>query len=106
ADNPDPYVAMSHQFVAQQFWAALPQKIFFRTDTTEAVKTLAAGMAEQGIDQFLYVCYPHRDCPTPEESASALQFDLGGQLAQLDFSLLGEFGLYPIYQITSVFPET
>lgn len=99
AADDDPYVAMSHQFVAQQLWPALPNKVFFRTETTEAVKTLALGMADQSIEQFLYVCYPHRDCPTPDASANELQFDQRGQLRQLQFSPLGEFGKYPIYQV-------
>lgn len=105
AEHPDAYVAMSHQFVAQQLWASLPEKTFFRTDTTEAVKTLGAGMAEQGIDRFLYVCYPHKYCLTPQESASALQFDQGGQSHHLTFSHLGEFGKYPIYQVEIVSRE-
>lgn len=99
-NHPSPYIAMSHQFVAQQLWAAMPTKTFFLTESTQAVQQLAAGLHQQGYDQFLYVCYPHRPCPTPEESPANLAITSGEEPLQLTFSSRGTFGKYPLYDVT------
>ncbi|MEM8805989.1 MAG: dolichol-phosphate mannosyltransferase [Cyanobacteria bacterium P01_G01_bin.38] len=96
-DQPLPWVAMSHQFVAQQLWPSLPDKTFFLTATPEAVKQLGYALQEQGESAFLYVCYPHRDCPVPDLAPEVLQ--LTEQGPQMQFNLLGTFGKYPTYQV-------
>lgn len=95
-----PYVAMSHQFVAQQLWAATSDKTFFLTESTPAVGQLADGLHQQGYNQFLYVCYPHSPCPTPEEPVENLVVSSKGIPLQLKFSSLGTFGKYPLYDVT------
>ncbi len=95
--QPLPWVAMSHEFVAQQLWSALPEKTFFRTETTAELKQLAAALVEQNESEFLYVCYPHRDCPTPETAASEL--GLPSTDRSLKFVPLGTYGKYPLYRV-------
>ncbi|MGB3292978.1 MAG: hypothetical protein WBB01_08335, partial [Phormidesmis sp.] len=94
--QPLPWVAMSHEFVAQQLWSALPEKTFFRTETIAEVKQLAAALIAQDESEFLYVCYPHRECPTPDTAASDLRLD---QTHVLKFVPLGTYGKYPLYQV-------
>ena len=94
------YVAMSHQFVAQQLWATTPEKTFFLTKSTLDVKQLARGLHQQGYENFLYVCYPHRPCNTPEESSERLAVSLSAAPLQLQFSAIGTFGKYPLYDVT------
>ncbi|MEA5462313.1 LA_3751/LA_3752 family putative glycosyltransferase [Leptothoe sp. PORK10 BA2] len=93
-----PYIAMSHQFVAQQLWAATPDKLFFLTESTADVYTLADGLYQQGHEQFLYICYPHRPCPTPAESNPSVS--AADTPLQLQFSDIGTFGKYPLYDVT------
>lgn len=95
--QPLPFIAMSHEFVAQQLWLALPDKTFFRTETITEVKQLATALTAQGESEFLYVCYPHRDCPTPETPDNDLMLDGGQAIA---FEALGTFGKYPMYTVT------
>lgn len=94
--QPLPWIAMSHQFVAQQLWNALPEKTFFRTETIAEVKQLSDALAAQNEREFLYVCYPHRDCPTPDTPASELGLESGGSIA---FESLGTYGKYPLYRV-------
>lgn len=98
-EHSSPYIAMSHQFVAQQLWAATSNKTFFLTESTADVHTLANGLYQQGYEQFLYVCYPHRPCPTPEESPQNLALAAPETSIQLKFSSIGTFGKYPLYDV-------
>ena len=94
--QPLPWVAMSHEFVAQQLWSALPEKTFFRTESIAEVKQLAAALIAQNEGEFLYVCYPHRECPTPDTAANDLRLDQGHTLK---FVPLGTYGKYPLYRV-------
>ncbi|EKU96461.1 hypothetical protein Lepto7375DRAFT_0463 [Leptolyngbya sp. PCC 7375] len=98
-EHSSPYIAMSHQFVAQQLWVATPEKTFFLTESTSDVQQLADGLYQQGYSQFLYICYPHRACPTPEEPAENLVIFSKKMPLQLKFSSLGTFGKYPVYDV-------
>lgn len=95
-----PYIAMSHQFVAQQLWPAMPDKTFFLTESTSDVRQLAEGLYQQGKAEFLYICYPHRPCPTPEEPAENLEVISKNTPLQLKFSSIGTVGKYPLYDVT------
>ncbi|MGC1310582.1 MAG: hypothetical protein WA885_25410 [Phormidesmis sp.] len=98
--QPLPWIAISHEFVAQQLWLALPDKTFFRTETIAEVKQLAAALVAQGEGEFLYVCYPHRDCPTPETPENGRILELAGESnRRLKFAPLGDYGKYPIYKV-------
>jgi hypothetical protein len=92
--QPQPWIAMSHQFVAQQLWSAVPSKTFFLTDTLPELKQLATALIQQQENEFLYLCYPHKDCPIPKTPASELT--LTGKQA-LKFESLGTYGKYPLY---------
>mgnify|MGYP001027556337 CR=1 FL=1 len=89
--EPTPWIAISHQFVAQQFWSALPQKTFFRTETIADVEQLADALTAQNEAEFLYVCYPHRDCLAPDAPSD-----------KVIFSALGNYGKYPFYRVEIV----
>ena len=94
-----PYVAMSHQFVAQLLWAAAPEKVFFRTESTQTLKQLAAGLIGQRQDDLLYICYSDLRCPAPEEAPAELSFQRGDRAYRLAFSFLGIFGGYSFYDL-------
>ncbi len=94
--QPLPWIAMSHQFVAQQLWSALPDKTFFLTETLPQIKQLATAIASQKESEFLYLCYPHRDCPAPKTPASELTLTGG---TALKFEPLGTYGKYPLYKV-------
>ena len=83
-----PWIAMSHQYVAQQLWSALPEKIFFRAETMADVERLADALTAQNETAFTYVCYPHRDCPVPEENSD-----------RVTFNSMGSYGKYPLYKV-------
>jgi hypothetical protein len=94
--QPLPWVAMSHEFVAQQLWSALPQKTFFRTESIAEVKKLAEALTQQNESEFLYVCYPHRDCPAPQTPASELTLPNNRVLT---FVSLDGYSKYPLYRV-------
>jgi hypothetical protein len=94
--RPNPWIAMSHQFVAQQLWSALPEKVFFRTETVESLKQLATALISQNEREFLYICYPHQDCPVPSTAPEQLTLAGGNRLV---FEDLGKQGKYPFYSV-------
>lgn len=91
------WIAMSHEFVAQQLWSALPEKTFFLTETIAEVKQLATALITQNETEFLYVCYPHRDCFVPDTPTSSLKL-LDG-IHALKFIPLGKSGKYSLYKV-------
>lgn len=98
--QPDPIIAMSHEYVAQALAPSLPHKTFFLTEDSQAVKRLSGTLLSQGYTKFLYVCYPHRDCNTPKTSPDNLKFSQANQRFTLQFSDLGKLGKYPIYEVS------
>ncbi|MGC1528009.1 MAG: hypothetical protein WA783_18345, partial [Phormidesmis sp.] len=95
--QPLPWLAMSNQFVAQQLWIALPDKTFFRAETIEQVKQLATALIAQNESEFLYVCYPHRECLVPETAGNNLNLDDGTH--RLNLMFLDDYGKYPVYKV-------
>ena len=96
-----PWVAMSHQFVAQQLWPSARLKTFFRTETEDAVKQLAVELVNQGEFNFLYVCYPHSPCPIPTQgrlTVASADGNTGDGAMSISFEALGTFGKYPFYR--------
>ena len=98
--QPDPIVAMSHEYVAQALAPSLPHKTFFLAEDDQAVKQLSRTLSSQGYKKFLYVCYPHRDCNPPKTGADNLKFSQANQQFTLQFSDLGKLGKYPIYEVS------
>lgn len=92
-----PWIATSHEFVSQQLWNALPEKTFFLGETIAEVKQLATALIAQNEAEFLYVCYPHRDCFVPDTPTASLKL-LDG-IHALKFVPLGKFGKYPLYKV-------
>mgnify|MGYP001026532442 FL=1 len=95
--QPLPWLAMSDEFVAQQLWSALPDKTFFRAETIEQVKQLATALIAQNESEFLYVCYPHRECLVPETAGNNLNLDDGTH--RLNLMFLDDYGKYPVYKV-------
>ncbi len=95
--QPIPWIAASHEFVAQQLWSALPEKTFFLAETIAEVKQLATALIAQNEAEFLYVCYPHRDCFVPDTPEANLK--LLDRIHALRFVPLGKFGKYPFYKV-------
>jgi len=98
--QPNSIIAMSHEYVAQALAPSLPEKTFFLTEDSQAVKRLGGTLLSQGYKNFLYICYPHRDCNTPNASTSSLKFSQANQLFRLQFSDLGKLGKYPVYEVS------
>ena len=92
-----PWISMSNEFVAQQLWSALPSKTFFKGETVDQVKQLATALAEQNQNEFLYVCYPHRECTVPETPESEWALDNGQ--GTLNMTYLNDYGKYPVYKV-------
>jgi hypothetical protein len=99
-ENPNSVVAISYQHVAQTLVAPLREKLFFRTETTEDLKKLSAALVHQGYRSFLYICYPHRPCPTPQESPAQLKVSVANQPFEIQFSSLGTSSKYPMYEVS------
>ncbi len=101
------WVAISQQQVAHQLWPSLRFKTFFRTETHEAVRQLAAELVNQGESSFLYICEPAVPCATPNEgilTSKQLGDDEGAM--SISFRSLGTFGKYPFYRgLISVNPS-
>ncbi|MEO0539783.1 MAG: hypothetical protein AAFZ80_02840 [Cyanobacteria bacterium P01_A01_bin.105] len=94
-----PWVAMSHQFVAQQLWPSVREKTFFLTETPDALFQLSDALLTQGESEFLYICYPHRDCPVPDLATEQLKFETTNGPHQLVFSPATMAGKYPFHQV-------
>jgi len=102
-ENPNEVIAISHQYVAQAIAPALSEKKLFLVENAEDVKLLSASLADQGYQKFLYLCYHHRSCSTPEEPTQNLGFSSSNQLFRVEFSPLllsglGGSGKYPAYE--------
>jgi len=100
--QPSSIIAMSHEYVAQALAPSLPEKTFFLTEKNQDVKQLSTTLLAQGYTKFLYVCYPYRDCNTPQASLEELKFSRSSQPFTMQFSDLGKFGKYPIYEVSIV----
>jgi hypothetical protein len=95
----DDIIITSYQFVGQILEPALHrEKIFFRAETSKELTKLAAGLAAENQQKFIYICYPKRKCLPPEERAENLQFDRDDRHFQITLSERGKQGIYPIYQ--------
>jgi hypothetical protein len=100
--QPNSIIAMSHEYVAQALAPSLLEKTFFLTEESEDVKQLSNTLLSQGRNEFLYVCYPYRDCNIPQASPEELKFSRSNQPFTMQFSDLGKFGKYPVYEVSIV----
>lgn len=94
--QPSPWIATNTQFVAHQFWSALPDKTFFRTQTSDALKQLADTLAEQEESAFTYVCAASQNCPLASELSGELTLESGRALS---VESVGQFGRYLLYTV-------
>lgn len=96
-----PWIAISHQYIAQHFWASNRDRTFFLTETPEAMKKLASGLMAQDISEFLYICYSQR-CPIPNLSPESLRFSVSqhsAQIGEITFKPAGTFGPHHFYNV-------
>lgn len=99
ATNTNPVVAVSHQHAAQALEFSLPPKtLLFRAEDSQDLLNLTKELLREGLDKFIYICYPHRVCRPLQEAAENLQFSQNNQLFQLKLNNLGTYGKYPFYQ--------
>ena len=97
--SPNNAIAVSHQYAAQMLEPELgDNKAFFRVEQIQDLFKLAAALTRQNDDEFIYVCYPYRDCKIPQTPSSQLQFSHRQTLYQITFSSLGKLGRYPTYK--------
>jgi hypothetical protein len=98
--NPNDVIAMSHQFVAQAIEASVSRdKLFFLVENKKSLSKLGAALLKQKQQNFLYVCYPFRPCPLPEETSENLKVIQKDRKFTIKFLNLGKFGKYPIYEV-------
>lgn len=80
-------VAFSDEFVGQVLEAstitkaetATNSKIFFNVPTESAIIKLSQALTNQQINNFTYICYPHRRCDLPQTKSENLQFTQDSQ---------------------------
>jgi hypothetical protein len=98
-ESPEQVVVVSHQYVAQILESPLKgQKFWFQVEDAKTLLKLAETLLKQKQNKFIYVCYPHRPCLMPEETPDRLTFKQDGQHFQIEFTPLGKFGKYPLYE--------
>jgi hypothetical protein len=98
-ERPEKFVVVSHQYAAQMLEPALgDDKIFFRADDETSLSQLATALKSQNQVNFIYVCYPYRECRLPEMSTEQLKFTSNEGQFMIKLSQLGVLGKYPIYQ--------
>jgi hypothetical protein len=97
--NTCPVVAVSHQHAAQALEFSFPPKtLLFRAEDTQDLLNLTKELLREGLDKFIYICYPHRVCRPLTEAPENFQFSQNNQLFQLKLNSLGTYGKYPLYQ--------
>jgi hypothetical protein len=98
--NPNDVIAISHQFVAQAIEASVSRdKFFFLVENKKSLSKLSAALLRQKQQKFLYVCYPFRPCPLPEEISENLKIIQKDRRFTIKFLNLGKLGKYPIYEV-------
>jgi hypothetical protein len=97
--NPERFVAVSHQYAAQMLEPELGgEKIFFRAADEKSLIRLATALKAQNESEFIYVCYPYRECKLPQESPEKLKFTNRQGRFKINLSKLGILGKYPTYK--------
>ena len=93
------YIAVSHQFVAQELEASTSDgKIFFTVDTVDKLIQFAKAMIQQQQNQFIYICYPYRSCNLPNIESSNLQFKQENKNYEIRLTSQSQLGKYPLYK--------
>lgn len=95
--QPETVVAMSHQYVAQVLEAGVKNKVFFKAENAQDLKSLGEALIGEGKQKFIYMCYPYRPCEIPKEKPEELKFSFKDQTFTIKLSPLGKFGIYPTY---------
>ena len=97
--SPEKFIAVSHQYAAQMLEPELGgDKTFFSAANEQSLIQLATALKSQNQINFIYVCYPYRECKLPEASPEQLQFTSNQGQFKIRLSKLGVLGKYPIYQ--------
>lgn len=97
-DTPHEILAVSHQYVAQSILFSHPEKSILLVKDIESLKLLSHQLVKQGYFDFLYICYPHRQCPVPLENSQNLTFKVNNDQFLINFTELGKAGNTPLYQ--------
>lgn len=100
--QPTKVVAVSHQYVAQGLTPTLEDKFFFKVEDVPELLKISQVLTEQDMSELVYICYPHRECPLPEEPGENLQFSTADQDYRIEFSSLGQFSKQQIYQVSII----
>lgn len=99
--SPERFIVVSHQYAAQMLEPELAgEKIFFRAADNKSLIQLAKVLKEQNEGNFIYVCYPYRECKLPEEPPDRLEFTGSQGRFQIELSKLGVFGKYLTYEVS------
>ena len=85
-------VVVAHQWISQEMETALDRKIFFRAVDADELRTLATELLDRGYDRFLYLTLDYQDRPDDQS------FAVDDRALELEFSTLGEYGSYPVYE--------
>ena len=98
-ERPEKFIVVSHQYVAQMLEPELGgDKTFFRTADEQSLIQLAKALKSKNQINFIYVCYPYRECQIPEASPEKLHFTSNEGQFKIKLSKLGVLGKYPTYK--------
>jgi hypothetical protein len=84
------FVAVSHEWIAQELTATYQSKVFFLIRDQKDLVVLARHLSTQGYSEFTFLCHPHQEA----------DFDSGDMLASgIKFSKVGQYGSYAVYNL-------
>ncbi len=98
--QPNPIIAVSHQYMSQTLTQLFDQKTFFLAEKSEAVKKLSVALHQIGHPNFLYICYPFNPCEPEKKMVGNSNFLSGAQSYTIQFDRAGVFGKYPVYEVS------
>ena len=91
--HPNTVVAVSSHYISQELAAAFDEKVFFLTKNNDELKKLGLVLKDKGYKQFIYVVAQEH-----KEKVDSLEFTSGDKLSAINFSQLGRFGTYILYE--------
>jgi hypothetical protein len=91
--SPNQVVAVSNHYISQELVAIFNKKLFFLTKDNNKLKKMASVLRDKGYKKFLYLI-----AESHQEKINFLDFKLGNKNYVINFSKLGKFGTYILYE--------
>ncbi len=91
--NQNQVVAVSNHYISQELAAIFNEKLFFLTKNNDKLKNMALVLRDKGYKKFLYLI-----AESHQEKFNFLDFKSGNKNYVINFSKLGKFGTYILYE--------